>query len=170
MSQMSGTSLPRRARRRALPYLPHGPLPLFSPRYGNASHAISVQLVSTPTSRRKRLPNRSRPDCLVLGRLLARRPLLLNRKEAPTCKRRGPYVVAFLADRHTVQHPCQEIRRRREGAIGAAGCVERPTEADTRRDSPQNLCESVRALCCRAVGIPCRRCCGDLSDEQVGFD
>ena len=139
--------------------------PPFSPRHGNASHSISVQPVPTPASRRKRLPDCSCPDYLVLGRL-ARRPLLFNRKETPTCKCRRPYVVALLADRHTVQHPRQEIRCRCEGAIGGPRCVERPTEANTRRDSPQGLCELVRALCCRAVGVPSRRCCVDVSEEK----
>jgi len=141
----------------------------LSPRYGygNASHGISVQLVSTPAGRRKHLPNCSCPDYFVpFG--LARRPLLLNRKEAPARERRRPYVVAFLANRHTVQHPRQEVRRRREGTIGGPGRVERPTEASTRRDSPQGLCKSVRTLCCRAVGVPSRRCCVDLCMSRVG--
>jgi hypothetical protein len=141
----------------------------FSPRYRNASHSISVQLVSTPASRRKCLPNRSCPDYLVIDRLL-RQPLLFNSKEAPSCKRHGPYVVAFLASRHTVQHPRQEIRRPREGTIGGLGCVGRPIEAKTRRDSPQNLCKSIRTLCREAAGIPSRSYCVGLSEEQVGLD
>ena len=78
--------------------------PSISPRYGSASHSISVQLISIHASRRKRLPDRSCPDYLVLGRS-ARQRIFLNRKEAPTCKRHRRCVVAFLANRHTVQHP-----------------------------------------------------------------
>ena len=77
--------------------------------HGNACHTISVQLVSTLASRRKCLPNCSCPDYLVISHL-SRHPLLLNSKEAPTCKRQGRCEVAFLASRHTVQHPRQEIR------------------------------------------------------------
>ena len=140
------------------------PNPSFSPR--NACHTISVQLVSTPARRHKCLPNRSCPDYLVISCLLCQ-ILLFNMKEAPTCKLHGPYVVAFLASRHTVQHPRQEIRRPREGAIRGRGCVDRPREAETRRDSPQNLCESVRALCCKAGGIPTRSFCTDVLGDSI---
>jgi len=143
--------------------------PPNSRRYRSASHTISVQLVSTLASRCKCLPNRSCPDYLVISRLSRHTPLF-NKKEAPTCKRRGRCVVAFLASLHTVQHPPQEIRRLRDDAIGGLGCVDRPIEAEARCDCPQSLCESVHALCCQAGGsIPSCRSCDKVSGEQVGF-
>src|SRR5258706_9494982 len=94
---LSGTSLPRRAPLTS----PHGFQHLLLTEIRERIHRISIHSVSTPTGRRKGLPNCSCPDRLVLDSL-ARRPLLLNRKEAPTRKRRRPYVIAFLADWYTV--------------------------------------------------------------------
>ena len=78
---------------------------IFSLRKGDAPHSIRIQLVSTLTPWCKCVPNGARPDRFVPLCPLPRRPLLPNRKEAPTRKRCRPKVIAFLASRHTVQHP-----------------------------------------------------------------
>ena len=134
---------------------------LQSRRNRDTRRIIHIQLVSTRARPCPRLPNRSRPDGFVPLRI-ARGALLFNGKEAPARKRRRPKVVTLLADRHTVQHPRQQVRCRRQVATRRPGRVERPAEPEACRDSPQILCESVRTLCCRAAGVPGGRCYGNL--------
>ena len=133
---------------------------LRSRRNRDTCHIIHIQLVSTRARPCPRLPNRPPPDGFVPLRI-ARGALLLDGKEAPARKRRRPNVVALLADCYTVQHSRQQIRRRRQVATRCSGRVERPAEPEACRDSPQILCESVRALCCGATGIPGGRCYGN---------
>ena len=102
-------------------------------------------------------------------RVLARDPLLLNSKEAPARKLHRPNVVALLADGHTIQHPPEQVRRRGQVTTRRSGRAERPAEPDAGRDSPQFLCESVRALSCWAAGVPGGRCYGNslISSHRI---
>ena len=176
--RLSSTSLPQLPTTANNCY-PRQPTPTTSNRVGHrgalharphARHIIPIQLISTRARSCPSLPNRPCPDGFVPLRILACAPLLLNSKETPARKLRRRTELALLANWHTIQHPPEQVRPLHLCAVRGYGRVDRPAESEASRDSPQILCESVRAVSCWAAGVPGGRSYGNslILSRHVG--